>query len=313
MRIKDDNEIKNILKIISPGTNLREGLENILRAKTGGLIVFGDSEEVMSIVDGGFTINAEYTPAYIYELAKMDGAIVLSQDLRKIVCANAQLLPDPTVPTYETGTRHRTAQRIAKQTDTIVVAISQRRNIITVYKGDIKYVLQDSSVILARANQAIQTLEKYVNVLERVINNLNILDEVNKGATMGMNAIKMVGDKTHDADLKSTLKTEYEKYNKISERIHNLYSQITTDKEPHEVNKMEKMMTWYGIQMRTITDDTPSKLSELLMQGTNMGIIEGRRLLNHNQNTRVDESVKNILNDFVAMQEDSVETLKKFL
>ena len=144
-------------------------------------------------------------------------------------------------------------------------------------------------------------------------NNLNILDEVNKGATMGMNAIKMVGDKTHDADLKSTLKTEYEKYNKISERIHNLYSQITTDKEPHEVNEMEKMMTWYGIQMRTITDDTPSKLSELLMQGTNMGIIEGRRLLNHNQNTRVDESVKNILNDFVAMQEDSVETLKKFL
>ena len=78
MRIKDDNEIKNILKIISPGTNLREGLENILRAKTGGLIVFGDSEEVMSIVDGGFTINAEYTPAYIYELAKMDGAIVLA-------------------------------------------------------------------------------------------------------------------------------------------------------------------------------------------------------------------------------------------
>ena len=184
MRIKDDNEIKNILKIISPGTNLREGLENILRAKTGGLIVFGDSEEVMSIVDGGFTINAEYTPAYIYELAKMDGAIVLSQDLRKIVCANAQLLPDPTVPTYETGTRHRTAQRIAKQTDTIVVAISQRRNIITVYKGDIKYVLQDSSVILARANQAIQTLEKYVNVLERAIQRtemvMRIVEEIKR-------------------------------------------------------------------------------------------------------------------------------------
>ena len=176
MRIKDDNEIKNILKIVSPGTNLREGLENILRAKTGGLIVLGDSEEVMNIVDGGFNINAEYTPAYIYELAKMDGAIVLSQDLRKIVCANAQLLPDPSVTTYETGTRHRTAQRIAKQTDTIVVAISQRRNIITIYKRDIKYILQDSSVILARANQAIQTLEKYVNVLERVINNLNILE-----------------------------------------------------------------------------------------------------------------------------------------
>ena len=144
-------------------------------------------------------------------------------------------------------------------------------------------------------------------------NNLNILDEVNKGATMGMHAIKMVGDKTQNADLKATLKTEYEKYNKISERIHELYSQITTEKKPHETNKMEKMMTWYGIQMKTITDDTPSKLSELLMQGTNMGIIEGRRLLNENQNTRIDESVKNILNDFVSMQEDSVETLKKFL
>ena len=99
----------------------------------------------------------------------------------------------------------------------------------------------------------------------------------------------------------------------MKDLVEEVEKQITTDKEPHEVNKMEKMMTWYGIQMRTITDDTPSKLSELLMQGTNMGIIEGRRLLNHNQNTRVDESVKNILNDFVAMQEDIVETLKKFL
>ena len=176
MRIKDDSKIKNILKIVSPGTNLREGLENILRAKTGGLIVLSDNEEVMKLVDGGFYINSEYSPAYIYELSKMDGAIVISEDLKRIVCANAQLLPDPSVSTFETGTRHRTAQRIAKQTDAIVIAISQRRNLITIYKKDIKYVLQESSVILARANQAIQTLEKYVNVLERVINNLNLLE-----------------------------------------------------------------------------------------------------------------------------------------
>ena len=168
--------VKNILKIVSPGTNLREGLENILRAKTGGLIVLSDNEEVMKLVDGGFYINSEYSPAYIYELAKMDGAIVISEDLKRIVCANTQLLPDTSVSTFETGTRHRTAQRIAKQTDAIVIAISQRRNLITIYKKDIKYVLQESSVILARANQAIQTLEKYVNVLERVINNLNLLE-----------------------------------------------------------------------------------------------------------------------------------------
>ncbi len=142
-------------------------------------------------------------------------------------------------------------------------------------------------------------------------NNLNVLDEVNKGATMGMDAINMINEKTHDAKLKETLQVEFNKYNKISERVNNLYSQFTTEKKPHETNKMNKMMTWYGIQMKTITDDTPSKLSELLMQGTNMGIIEGRRLLNHNQ--RIDDNVKNILNDFVSMQEDSVETLKKFL
>lgn len=176
MRIEKGMKIKDTLKMMCPGTQLREGLENILRAKTGGLIVIGDSKEIMSTVDGGFTINSDYSPSYVYELAKMDGAIVISEDLKRIVCANAQLIPDASIMTYETGTRHRTAQRIAKQTNNIVIAISQRRNIITIYKGDIKYVLKESSVILARANQAIQTLEKYVAVLERVINNLNLLE-----------------------------------------------------------------------------------------------------------------------------------------
>ena len=90
MRLEKDLEIKKILELMCPGTALREGLENILRAKTGGLVVLGDSEDIMSIVDGGFYINSEYTPAYVYELAKMDGAIVISGDLKKIVCANAQ-------------------------------------------------------------------------------------------------------------------------------------------------------------------------------------------------------------------------------
>lgn len=176
MRLKKDLEIKNILKLLCPGTALREGLENILKAKTGGLIVLGDDEEVMRIADGGFTINSEYTPAYIYELAKMDGALIVSNDLRRIVCANTQLIPDYSITTFETGTRHRTAQRTAKQTGNIVIAISQRRNMITVYKGDIKYVLRESSKILARANQAVQTLEKYVSVLDRVTDNLNLLE-----------------------------------------------------------------------------------------------------------------------------------------
>lgn len=176
MRLEKDKEILNILKIMAPGTPLREGLENVLRAKTGGLIVIGDSEQVLELVDGGFAINADYTPTYIYELAKMDGAIVISGDLKKILFANTELVPDSSIPTIETGTRHRTADRVAKQTNAIVIAISQRRTIISVYKGNIKYILKDSSVILGKANQAIQTLEKYVVVLERVISNLNLLE-----------------------------------------------------------------------------------------------------------------------------------------
>ena len=140
--------------------------------------------------------------------------------------------------------------------------------------------------------------------------NLNILDEVNKGASMGMNAIAYVSEKATDADFRQVLTTEYNKYEKISNRVNKLYDQYS-NKEPREINAMEKAMTWYGIQMRTMTDDTTSKLSELLMQGTNMGIIEGRRLIN--QNSDIAPDVENILNDFVVMQEDSVETLKKYL
>lgn len=176
MRLDKDKKLMEILKIVAPGTQLRDGLNNILRAKTGGLVILGDSEEILNIVDGGFKINSEYSPSYIYELAKMDGAIVLNSDLKKILYANTQLIPSARVPTFETGTRHRTAHRVAKQTGCIVIAISQRRNIITVYKNDIKYVLRDSSVILARSNQALQTLEKYVSVLERVMGNLNLLE-----------------------------------------------------------------------------------------------------------------------------------------
>lgn len=140
--------------------------------------------------------------------------------------------------------------------------------------------------------------------------NLNILDEINKGATMGMDAISYVSEKANDTQFKQVLNTEYNKYKDISNRVNNLYSNYST-KEPHETNAMNKMMAWYGIQMKTIKDDTTSKLSELLMQGTNMGIIEGRRLINQNNN--IEQDVKDILNDFVVMQEDSVETLKKYL
>ena len=130
------DEMLELLKIVAPGTLLREGLDNILKAKTGALIVVSENENVMNIVDGGFKLDQDFTPAIIYELSKMDGAIVVSKDLKKILMANVQLVPDHNIKTLETGTRHRTAERVAKQTNELVICISQRRGIITIFKGD---------------------------------------------------------------------------------------------------------------------------------------------------------------------------------
>ena len=140
--------------------------------------------------------------------------------------------------------------------------------------------------------------------------NKKVLDEVNKGTTMGMDAISYVSAKVGDARFQKVLDTEYGKYKKINPRVDEIYSQYSAN-DPQTTNVMNKMMTWYGINMKTMTDQSNSKISELLLQGTNMGIIEGRRLLNNNPS--IDIEVKNILNDFVTMQEDSVETLKKYL
>lgn len=166
----------HILKIVAPGSPLRAGIDNVLRAKTGGLIVLGYNEDMKKIVDGGFFINCDFSPAHLYELAKMDGAIILSNDAKKILYANTQLVPNNNIPSNETGIRHRTAERVAKQTGNMVISISQRRNVITLYQGDFRYSLKDIGVILTKANQAIQTLEKYKAVLDQGITNLGALE-----------------------------------------------------------------------------------------------------------------------------------------
>ena len=152
MRQKKDDKITEILRKIAPGTPIRNGLENILKARTGALLLFTDNEEIIKeIVDGGFFINEEYTSSKLYELAKMDGAIVLSKDMKRILFANAELIPSSKIPTVETGTRHRTAERTAKQTGELVI----------------------TEVVLNKANQAIKTLEKYKKVFDSKLNILN--------------------------------------------------------------------------------------------------------------------------------------------
>lgn len=142
-------------------------------------------------------------------------------------------------------------------------------------------------------------------------NDLNVLDEINKGATMGMDAIEFVEKKVGDENFRNVLNSEYGKYQEISNRVNDLYNNSPTNKEPHKTSAMTKIMTWWGVQMKVMTDQSNSNISELLLNGTNMGIIEGRRLINQNPN--INSNVHTLLCDFVKMQEDSVEKLKNFL
>ena len=140
-------------------------------------------------------------------------------------------------------------------------------------------------------------------------NEINVLDELNKGACMGMDAIHFIIDKVDDDEFHKELERQYNGYKKISDRICELYPEYSND-EPHETNAMNKVMTWYGIEMRTLLDNSNSKIAELLLQGTNMGIIEGKKLLN---NKNIDKEVEKLVSEYVKNQEEAVEKLKQFL
>ncbi|HOL54320.1 MAG TPA: DNA integrity scanning diadenylate cyclase DisA [bacterium] len=170
-------DLSRSLKLTAPGTLLREGLDRILSAKMGALIVVGGNlEQLNSIISGGFSLNCDFTPEAVYELAKMDGAIVISEDLKKILYANVQLSPDISISTVEPGTRHKTAERVAKQISSLVIAISERREIITLYIGNTRYVLQDIRNLLVKANQGLQVLERYRLILDQAMSNLTTLE-----------------------------------------------------------------------------------------------------------------------------------------
>ena len=162
--------------MVAPGTALRQGIDNVVDARTGALIVIGDVDEVSFLFSGGIKLEIDYSPSFLYELAKMDGAIALSSNATKIVHVNVQLTPDPTILTMETGTRHRTAERVSKQTDSMVVAVSERREVVSLYVDGMKYILEDIPVVLAKANQALATLDKYRSRLDQVSTRLTALE-----------------------------------------------------------------------------------------------------------------------------------------
>ncbi|MEK6918275.1 MAG: DNA integrity scanning diadenylate cyclase DisA [Nanoarchaeota archaeon] len=172
---KNDSNFLEIMKIFSPGTAMRTALDDIMRARMGALIVV-EKEGMSKIIDGGFRINCRFSAQKLVELAKMDGAIVLSKDLKKILYANTLLVPKDSFKTSETGTRHKAAERTAKQLGTIVVAVSERRNKISLYWGEHRQVLENSSEILRRATESLQILEKQKEVLDDIIVHLNVLE-----------------------------------------------------------------------------------------------------------------------------------------
>jgi len=168
--------LRATLANIAPGTSLRDGLERVLRGRTGGLLVLGSDKTVDSISTGGFFLDIPFTATGLRELAKMDGALVLDKDATRILHAAVHLMPDPSIFSDETGTRHRTADRVARQTGFPVISVSQSMQIIAVYVGSTRYVLEDSGQILSRANQALATLERYKLRLDEVSSTLSALE-----------------------------------------------------------------------------------------------------------------------------------------
>lgn len=168
--------LRKTLARLAPGTELRTGLERILKGRTGALIVLGFDRSVEALCSGGFDIDTEFTPTKLRELAKMDGAIVCDRDATRILKAGVQLMPDAHFETEESGTRHRSAERTAKQAGVPVVSVSQSMSVITIYVGNHRYVVEGSRAIMSRANQALQTLEYYSNRLEQVLGSLSALE-----------------------------------------------------------------------------------------------------------------------------------------
>ena len=171
-----DGKLLAAISRVAPGTDLRQGIDDIIRSRSGALLVVGDPEKLSFLYSGGLRLDQPLTPQFLYELAKMDGAIIIDSGLTRIAYANVQLMPDPTIASAETGTRHRTAERVAKQTDALVLSISQQRETVTLFLDDRRYQLDSIADLLARTNQALHTLETYRQRFEQVKTRLTALE-----------------------------------------------------------------------------------------------------------------------------------------
>src|SRR5690242_17699486 len=165
-----DPKVLSAVARIAPGTELRQAIDDIIRSREGALIVIGEPNDLAFMLSGGIRLDQGFTPQFLYELAKMDGAIIVNAPVTKIAYANVQLMPDPTIPSSETGTRHRTAERVAKQTDALVISISQQRETVTIFVGPARYQLDPVADVLAKTNQALGRSEEHTSELQSHVN-----------------------------------------------------------------------------------------------------------------------------------------------
>src|SRR5438132_7348736 len=171
-----DPKLLAAIERVAPGTDLRQGIDDIIRSREGALIVIGRPQELAFLFSGGIRLDQPFTSQLLYELAKMDGAIIVNSELTGLAVANVQLMPDPTIPSAETGTRHRTAERVAKQTGALVISISQQRETVTLFLGRSRYQLDPIAELLSKTNQGLATLETYRQRLQQVLTRLTALE-----------------------------------------------------------------------------------------------------------------------------------------
>ena len=171
-----DPRLAEAIAKVAPGTELRAAIDDVIRSHEGALIVIGDPVGLAFLYSGGIRLDAPFRPQLLYELAKMDGAIIVDSHIRKLAWANVQLMPDATIVSSETGTRHRTAERVAKQTGALVISIAQQRETVTIFAGNTRYQLDTIADVLAKTNQALGTLETYRQRLEQVLTRLTALE-----------------------------------------------------------------------------------------------------------------------------------------
>lgn len=179
MNFPHDDPMRTTLAAVAPGTELRDGIERIIRGRTGALIVLGNDEAVQAMTSGGFLLDVPFSATRLRELAKMDGAIIVDPESNRLVGAATHLVPDASIETSESGTRHRTAERVSKQTGFPVVSVSQSMQIAAVYVDRRRHVLEESAAIISKANQAVQTLERYKLRLDEVAGTLSSLEVEN--------------------------------------------------------------------------------------------------------------------------------------